>query len=99
MQELNHLIKPNENGLYHVKFTKIVKDGKRTRDTYVYQAFTSKEFKNLQKVADEFGLGGATQFDEMEVIHDPTVSKPAAEVEKPKKVIGRPAVKAAQKED
>jgi len=92
--------KPNENGKYQVRFTKIVKDGKRTRDTYVTHTFTGKELKALQKTVNEIGLAGATQFDEMEIIQPKEVSKPAVENEKPKRVVGKPAVKnAAQNED
>ena len=74
----NHKIKDKESGLYHVMFTKILKDGKRTRDEFHVVLYTGKEFKVFKRHTDNWGLG-ATGFDEYEVIHDPTTAKRVVE--------------------
>jgi hypothetical protein len=94
MQKNDYRVKDNEKHLYHVRFTKILKDGKRTVDTHVYQPFSKKEYEGLLKTAEELGLG-VTQFDEMELVHDPRLVNEAPE---PKAVIDAPVPSAARKE-
>ena len=84
----NYQVKDDEKHLYHVCFTKVLKDGKRTKDVHKLQPFSKKEYENLLETVRKFGLAGITQQDEMELAHDPrTIVKPVA---KPK---GRPPKK------
>lgn len=76
----NHKIKPEESGHYHVLFTRIVKEGKRTRDVHNVQLYSKREFVPFMKYTSVYGLG-VTGYDEMEIIHDPTKSKVSSEAD------------------
>ena len=67
----NYQVKENENHLVHVRFTKIMKDGARTKDVHYYQQFHPREYDKMKAHIDRMGLKGITQYNEMEVVHDP----------------------------
>lgn len=67
-------VKDNEQGYVHVMFTKIIKDGKRTRDNCSAQVFTIREFDKLKQDIEKLGIG-ITQFDEYEVLYDPKIEE------------------------
>lgn len=75
----DYKVRDDEKHLFHVRFIKIVKEGKRTRDTFMVQKFHPKEWIAMTKgvgkkqATFDLGLAGVTQFDEIdEVLHDPT---------------------------
>ena len=72
MNKSDYQVKDEEIHLYHVRFTKILKEGKRTSDVYHYRTFSKKEMDVLQRSIKLTGLSAATQYDEMEIAHDPT---------------------------
>ena len=65
-----HKIKPEESEFYHVLFTKIVKDGLRTKDVYNIVLYSRREFPAFKHHIDQWGLG-STGMNEYEIIHDP----------------------------
>ena len=85
---MNYKVNQNEMGLYHVKFNRKVQTGKKEfTDTFYYQSFTEKEYKAFLKAIEVPGLSAITQYDEMELIHNP---KDVKQDPKPK---GRPVTK------
>ena len=100
----NYKIKPEEEGSYHVCFTRIIKEGKRTKDVHTFQTFSKREFEGktgFLSTVQKLGLAGITQQDEMEIAHDPNNIKQASpEIEAPKqapKPKGRPPIKKVKK--
>ncbi len=63
-------INPKEQGYYHLLFTKIVKDGQRTKDTYHVVAYSEREYRAFKAHTDKHGLK-ATGFHEYEIVHRP----------------------------
>lgn len=79
----DYKVRDDEKHLFHVRFIRIVKEGKRTKDTFMVQKFTPKEWIAMTKGVGkkqptlDLGLAGVTQFDEIdEVLHDPTKREP-----------------------
>lgn len=62
-------IKPEEEGFVHVLLTKIVKEGKRTRDVFAAQIFTVREFQQFKVNVEKLGIA-ITGYDEYEMIHN-----------------------------
>ena len=82
----DYKVRDDEKHLFHVRFIKIVKEGKRTKDTYMVQKFHPKEWlmmtkgKGKKQATLDLGLAGVTQFDEIDaVLHDPTKPEPKKE--------------------
>jgi len=89
-----------EKNVYHILFIKVFQTSGRHNTVHgMVQKFSGKDWAILKKQIDNgFKLGAITGYDELAIIHDPTVKEVVREAVEETKVKAKPGPKPAKVE-